>query len=577
MRTKFYFPLVVLFLLSCATTKQKALIERAALVDLAVATSEPQASHVALEIRSRGGNLADVAVATSFAISVIRPQSTGIGGGGFLIYYNAKLKKAEAWDFRETAPSRARAKHFLNTEGKPDEALSQSGARAVAVPGLVAGLFDFHRAHGKLSWPQVIEPAIQIAEKGAIASEHLVRALQSEKEELLKDPEISALFYPRGRALKAGDTFVQTNLAQTLRGIAAGGKDYFYKNEFASKLSLWMGEHKGLMHQMDLLNYRTKKRSVVREKWRDFEILTMPPPSSGGIHLVQILKMADEVQSAFFKVSNERDSSGRSLKQIVVDIESFKRAYADRALHLGDSDFSPVPMKQLLDTRYLKRRARQIEKGKILPAEEISPWSREYLGKKQTTHMSFMDAEGSAISTTQTINGLFGAQMILPTTGVVLNNEMDDFSIAEGAANLYGLVGGKANKIEGGKRPLSSMTPTIILDAKTRAVRLVVGAPGGSRIITQVYEVISRILRDRVSPEEALGACRYHHQWSPDKVFVEERCAKEFGPLKDFYSLETKGSFGEVQVVGRDLRTNEIYSATDPRGQGIPAIKVRLP
>jgi len=547
-------------------------------ITLAVATTEPQASAVADEIWKAGGTLADVVVATSFAISVVRPQATGIAGGGFLLYWNAKSKTSEAWDFREVAPKLTKAMYFINEEGRPDPRITQTGAKAVAVPGLVAGLWRFHRTHGKLPWGRLLEPAIRIAELGTTVSEHMAKALREDRERLIADPEMTKIFYPAGQPLQEGDILLQPELGATLRAIAKNGKNEFYELGFAQKLTKWMKQQKGLIQASDLKTYEVKRRKALRGTYRNFEILSFPPPSSGGIHLLQLLEMVERVDPKKWgetELYAHRDSAGRSLQQVAIDIEAFKRAYADRAKHLGDPDFYPVPIQALLKKEYLAKRAREIESNQKIPAEQVLPWSKEYDGKKQTTHMSFLDADGNAVATTQTINGIFGAGVVLPGTGVVLNNEMDDFSIAPGVANLYGLVGSKANQLEPSKRPLSSMTPTIVLDRPTQKTRLVAGSRGGSRIITQVYEVVSQILRDGVSPEAAVAACRYHHQWSPDEVFIEPGCEDDFEPLGNRYKLSSKGGFGEVEVVGRLLGSDDLFSTTDPRGRGIPMLTHR--
>ncbi len=560
-------------LAACATHQSGVYARKTPYVEhkeavLAVATAEKVASEAASEMIDLGGNIADAAVAASFAISVVRPQSTGLGGGGFLLYYDAKRKEATAWDFRESAPSLAHSAMYLE-KGQVISKASTEGAMAVGVPGLVAGLYEFHKSYGRLTWFQVLQPAIRAAENGAQVSEHLAKALERKSELLQKDLQIQTIFYPRGEALKAGDIFIQQNLAKTLQNIAIGGRDYFYQGEFANRLESWMKDHHGILQKKDMELYTVKKRQPLQERWRDYQVITMPPPSSGGVHLVQILKIFDEIPRNF---SSEVADGNFYIGKMIAEVEAMKRAFADRAVHLGDSDFADVPLMELLKDGYLERRAEEIQKLGIIAANQIQPWNAPESvpeEKTETTHLSFMDSEGNAISTTQTINGWFGAGVMLPETGVVLNNEMDDFSIQPGIPNLYGLVGGESNKVEAHKRPLSSMTPTIVLD-RSNDVKMVLGAPGGSTIITSVYYVLSRVLRDGKSIQEALSDCRFHHQWLPDQVSMEPECLQEYDELSKYYVLKESTSFGEVEVVGRN--DGKVYAATDPRGDGLPLV-----
>lgn len=557
---------------------------------LAISTSEPLVAEAAAEIFQQGGNIADAAVAASFAISVVRPQSTGLGGGGFLVSYFKG--QSQAWDFRETAPYLSRRDMFLKKDPKtkkleviPD--LSSVGPKAAATPGLVAGLYEFHQKHGHLKWVQVLQPAIRLAGTPISVSAHMARALRDMSEDILKDPEMTKVFTQAGEVLEEGDTFVQPDLKSTLEGIASGGKKYFYRGEFASKLGAWSAANKAVLNAGDLKMYQVKIRKPLQVTWRNYQVLSMPPPSSGGLHLLQILKMVDAV-----RVKSGAYGAGSTPPSLqvpyVAEIEAMKRAFADRAVWLGDPDYVKVPVEELLSDSYIQKRADEIGEAKILPAKEVLPWSKEKTNH-ETTHISLMDSDGNAISTTQTVNGYFGAAVMVPGTGVILNNEMDDFSVKPGVANIFGLVGGKFNEIAPGKRPLSSMTPTIVVNDKKEAV-LAIGAPGGSRIITGTYYVLSRILREGQSVGEALGGCRFHHQWSPDKVTMEPACFAEAGEaLKKFYPVVEEAKpffFGEVQVVQRsgvdkdadEAAVSEGYtgdvltSGVDPRGHGVPMV-----
>ncbi len=547
------------FLASCSLRNSQSFFEfqtrqKSSSKALAIATSEPLVNLAAEQIFAQGGSLADAAVAASFAISVVRPQSTGIGGGGFLIF-KSKDGSVEVLDFRETAPHRASPKMFLR-QGKADPQVSLNGPLAVATPGLVAGLFQFHQKHGKLPWSDVLAPSIALARTGFPISEHMARAIQTRWSVIQKDPEMMKHFSRLGKPLKAGDVLIQEDLAQTLERMAKGGSQEFYRGETSRRIIQYMKSAGGILSARDLSRYRVVSRQPLEANWKNYRIITMPPPSSGGLHLLQILKMTEMATAEKSELSPS-----------VIEIEAFKRAYADRALHLGDPDFHPVPVSQLLSEDYLKERASEIQSGRILPGAEISPWKEEATKPKQTSHLSLMDSEGNVVSTTQTVNYLFGAAVMPPGTGIVLNDEMDDFSIQPGVANVFGLVGGAANEIRPLKRPLSSMTPTIVLDDKG-AARMVIGAPGGSRIITSVYKVISQHLRAGLDPVKAMEQCRFHHQWSPDVVLMESGCGQLKSALESLYPVEIKDSvFGEVQLVGRGA-DGKMFAVADPRGHG---------
>jgi gamma-glutamyltranspeptidase / glutathione hydrolase len=537
--------------LGCSTRHARLELKDSKKQALAISSSEPDAVKAAETVFSQGGNIADAAVAASFAISVIRQQSTGIGGGGFLV---AKLNtdklgtKELAMDFRERAPRRAKRDMYLKA-GKAEKEKSQYGALAAGVPGLVKGLYEFHKSYGKLSWSQVLAPAIKLAREGASVSAHMARAILDQRQKLERDPTLARVFLPKGRALTKGARFQQPELAKTLEGIAQQGPQYFYSGPVAKSLDQFMQTNAGAIRAADLSAYRVIYRKPLKEKWKQWNILSMPPPSSGGIHLVQILKMLEY--------------SKRIHPQEITEVEAFKRAFADRSMHLGDPSFTKVPTRFLLSTPYLKKRASEID-GSILTSKEIKPVVISE--PTETTHLSLIDSEGNLVSTTQSVNGWFGAGVTIPDTGIVLNNTMDDFSIQPGVANIFGLIGGAANAVQALKTPLSSMTPTILTEINGSR-KLAIGAPGGSRIITNVYLGIRRF-DEGMSPEDLMAACRFHHQWAPDKVTLEfTRCQKEKKIFGATYTLEDSDTFGELQMVGQ-LSNGAIFAAADPRGRG---------
>ncbi len=561
---------VSILALSCAAPKKSATIryeKQGAQKLLSVATSEPLASQAAEEILKKGGNIADAAVASSFAISVLRPHSTGIGGGGFLVFVPSKNSKAlrskvgaEAWDFREVAGHRASPGMYL-LQDRLEAKASVYGPLATGVPGLVAGLFEFHRRHGRIKWAETLGPAIRLAENGFAVSPELAAVIARQRLHLSRDPEMAKHFLPKGRPLRTGEVLFQKDLGQTLRRIARDGRHDFYRGETARKVSDWIQAQGGILTLRDFARYRVREREALMGTWRGYRVVTMPPPSSGGVHLLQLLQITDGLIRS--KGSFDSDSQ-TNLK--ILEIESFKRVYADRAQHLGDPDYHWIPVKELLNRKYLQSRVSEILKRAPTPSKEIKAWSSEH---PETTHLSFMDSEGNALATTQTINTYFGASVMVPGTGIILNNEMDDFSIRPGQPNSFGLIGGMANEVRARKRPLSSMTPTIVLDQQDRPV-LAIGAPGGSRIITSVYVGLTRFLRDGKSPEAAISDCRFHHQWVPDKVFMEPSC-DQISALSKRYAVEESAEFGQLNMVGRDSQ-GRFFAVSDPRGPGIGAI-----
>jgi gamma-glutamyltranspeptidase/glutathione hydrolase len=480
-----------------------------------VSTQGDSSTQIAARILKEGGNLIDAAVAASFAISVERPHSTGIGGGGFLLFHEAKTGITRAFDFRERAPRLSTKDMFLDPKREVVADLSVTGAKSVAVPGLVRGLKAVHSKFGKLSWQKVVEPAARLAAKGFVVYPALARALEEEQAELAKFAPSKRIFLKQdGTPWKEGEVLVQKDLAATLRKIAQNPED-FYTGSISTKILSTLGASGGIMDADDLRKYGVKERVPVSAPWRGYRVVSMPPPSSGGIHVIQILKMLEHdplLELGYHSLEAEHRIA-----------TAMQFAFADRAKFLGDPDFVKVPVDSLVSDSYLSARRELFNPERAIPGKDVVPGT---LGQgrdhPETTHMSLMDREGNAIVTTQTINGWFGSKMVAEGTGIVLNNEMDDFAAKIGASNMFGATAvSSANQVEPGKTPLSSMSPTLIFEG-TRPV-LALGAPGGTRIITSVAQTILNYLVFQKGLYDSVASFRIHQQWSPDELKIENQ------------------------------------------------------
>ena len=502
-----------------------------------------------------GGNGADAAAAISFAISVERPQSTGIGGGGFLLLRRPGHSQVEAWDFREKAPLKSHARMFLDKTGKVIKDKSLVGIHAAGVPGLVAGVLEFHARYGKLPLAKVLAPAIELAERGFLVYPELARALELKGETLKKFPATKKIFFKEGRVLEKGDLLVQKDLAKTLRSIARQGRKGFYEGWVAKAIV----REGGITHK-DLRNYDVKKRVPIGGSYKGRDIFSMGPPSSGGIHLVQILNILEG-----FQLKEYGPHHPQSVHWVA---SAMQQAFADRAEHLGDIDFVQVPVEQLTSKRYAARIARQISKSKARERSSVTAGDWSFSESDQTTHFSLMDSEGWAVSSTQTINGYFGSSMVVAGTGIILNNEMDDFAVKVGAANLFQAMGGSKNLPAPGKRPLSSMSPTIVMK-KGRPV-LVLGSPSGTRIITCVVQTILNHFEYGLSLKDSVALVRYHHQWFPDEIRTDTRglpAATEAALKEMGHTLRRKNLGCRIQAVGRSEKG--LLGVSDIRGRGL--------
>jgi len=560
-------PLVVL-LLSAAALAQVAPVSRAPVIPPAtpilahsgmVVAQESRAARIGVEILDRGGNAVDAAVAVGFALAVTYPRAGNIGGGGFMLIHLTKGNRDMAIDYRETAPAAATATMFLDAKGEPDPAKSRDSALAVGVPGTVAGLALTHQKYGsgKLSLADLIAPAIRLAQQGFPVEDDTADSLPRARERLARWPSSAAIFLKDGgKPPQTGDRLLQFDLADTLKAIAQDGPQAFYQGRVAAQIAAAVRGAGGIMTTDDLKNYRAVERVPVRGTYRGYDIVSMPPPSSGGVHLIEMLNILE---------GYDLGKLGRGEQSMHTMIEAMKRAYADRAVFMGDPDAVKMPIAGLISKKY----AAALRAGigdKATPAASIRPGKpAEYEGNN-TTHFSVIDRDGNAVSNTYTLNFSYGLGLVADGTGVLLNNELDDFTAKPGAANAYELVGFNANLPGPGKRPLSSMTPTIVL--KDGKPVLVTGSPGGSRIISAVLQVITNVIDFHMPIDKAVTAPRLHHQWQPDEVFAEPGFAPDLlDALKarghTIVATEPHTSANSIQVT-----PNGYVGAADTRTRG---------
>ncbi|MDE1185498.1 MAG: gamma-glutamyltransferase [Pantoea sp.] len=522
-----------------------------------VASVDATATEVGVQILRQGGNAVDAAVAVGFALAVTHPQAGNLGGGGFMLLRTAS-GHTTAIDFREMAPARASRNMFLDKQGNADSKLSLTSHLASGTPGTVAGFALAVQKYGTLPLSTLLAPAIKLARNGIIVNDALADDLATYgKENLINHDNSRAIFYKAdGQPYQQGDRLVQKNLAHSLQLIAQQGPDAFYKGKIADEIAGEMAQHGGLIGKADLAAYRAVERKPVSGSYRGYEVFSMPPPSSGGIHIIEILNILENFDLA------KMGFGSADAMQVMAEAEKY--AYADRSEYLGDPDFVKVPQQALTSKAYAKSLAQQIDINKARPSSEIKPGKLEPYESNQTTHFSVVDKDGNAVAVTYTLNTYFGSGIVAGQSGILMNNEMDDFSAKPGTPNMYGLVGGDANAVQPAKRPLSSMSPTIVVkDGKTW---LVTGSPGGSRIITTVLQMVVNSIDFGMNVAEATNAPRFHHQWLPDQLRVE----KGFSP-DTLRLLENKGQ--HVKVLPAMGSTQSImigpdgtrYGASDPR------------
>lgn len=521
-----------------------------------VASVNPIATDAGLEVLKHGGNAVDAAVAVALTLGVVDTENSGIGGGCFMLIRSAKGDLV-AIDGRETAP-RAASRDMFVRDGKADPRLSQTGALASGVPGSLAA-YDFAVNHyGRKSLGELILPAATLANNGFVLPGSYARRLAAEADPMSSFTSTRAIFFKRGRTLREGETLRQPDLAKTYRSIADRGIAWFYRGPFSAALDRWMKENHGIMTSEDLRDYRVELREPLISSYRGYRIAGFGPPSSGGVHVAQILNILEN-----FNLRKLPEVS-----RVHVIAESMKMAFADRAYWLGDPDYARVP-RGLIDVRYGRELAGKIKLDALVAVTNHGfppDWEKNVFGK-HTTHFSVADAEGNWVACTATLNTSFGSKVVIPGTGVVMNNQMDDFSIQPGVPNFFGLVGGEANEIAPGKRPLSSMSPTIVLKDGDPIIAL--GAAGGPKIISSVVLELVNMLDFDMPPEKAVRAPRFHHQWIPDELDIERGFESQTNALKDLgHKLHLATSIGVSQIVARDLRTKIFSGAADPRAGG---------
>jgi len=524
------------------------------------------ASEVGAKILKDGGNAVDAAVATGLALAVVLPRAGNIGGGGFMIIHLKDKNETIAIDYREKAPSGAFRDLFLDEEGNYDKNKAQFSLLSAGVPGSVAG---FHHAlinYGTLSWEEILKPAIKLAEEGFEIPHDLANTLASKRyrARLSSNEAAAKVFYKADKSLYiAGEVLIQKDLARTLKLLSELGPDAFYKGEIAELIVKEMQKNGGLITLQDLKNYNIVEREPLVGDYKDYKIVSMPPSSSGGTHLIQMLNMLEE-----FPIKEMGFGSAESIHILA---EVMKRAYADRSKYLGDTDFYKVPS-SLTSKEYAKSLNVFISGDKVTPSDEVSPGNPYPYESPDTTHFSVMDSLGNAVSNTYTLNFSYGSGMMIPGTGMLINNEMDDFSSKPGTPNGYGLLGSEANAIEGNKRPLSSMTPTIIF--KNNEPYMVFGSPGGSRIITTVLQVALNVMDHDMNIAQAVHSPRIHHQWLPEVLMIESG----FGPdterllTEKGYKLYPSTTMGSVQAIMKE--GDYFYGSADPRR---PSAGVAIP
>lgn len=518
-----------------------------------VACAHPLASMAGTEIMKQGGNAFDAAITTQLVLAVVYSGAGNIGGGGFLVARKAD-NKSIAIDYRETAPSKASRDMYLDKQGNPQTLLSQFGHQASGVPGTVAGLFAT-LPFAKLPFKTLIQPAIDLAEFGYVITEKEALSLNATKESFIKNSTSPSVFV-KDIKWKAGDTLIQKDLAETLKRIRDKGQKGFYEGKTAELIVAEMSKGFGIISLSDLKNYQAKTRPALEFDYKGYTVIGMPPPSSGGIIIWQLMKMMEHKPLSTYGF--------QSIKSVQLMVEAERRAYADRAEYMGDPDFWKVPLKTLTSDAYIQKRMLDYDSTKAPPSKEIKAGSIKE--SEETTHISIIDKEGNMISITTTLNNTYGSRTVVAGAGFIMNDEMDDFSVKPGVANMYGAVGGEANAIAPGKRMLSSMSPTLVLD-KNKKPLIVAGTPGGTTIPTSVFQTLVNILEFDMSATDAVNKPKFHHQWLPDEVMVEKDFNVDVKKQLQLmgYKIAERGAIGKTEVI-KILPNGKREVAADKRG-----------
>jgi len=524
-----------------------------------VVTESKYATQAGLQVLKEGGNAVDAAVTIGFTLAVTFPRAGNLGGGGFMLIYLADSDEVLSIDYREKAPLKASHDMFLDGKGNVDKEKSRHSILSVGIPGTVAGLTLALENYGTISLERALQPAIELAQRGFPVDQELSESLNQVKSRMKVSTASMDIFFKQGeKPYSEGELLTQKDLAWSLKQIVKNGSEAFYTGDIAKKIDSFMKQNGGLITNHDLKNYKALIRKPVEGEYRGYKIYSMPPPSSGGVVLIEMLNILEQ-----FPLSSLGHNTA---KTIHIFAEVMKYAYADRSKYLGDPDFSPVPVTWLTSKKYAQSIKEQINMEKSTPSHEISPGNPNLQEGNNTTHFSVMDRYGNAVSNTYTLNFSYGSRITVPGTGILLNNEMDDFSAKPGTPNAYGLVGGKLNAIAPEKRMLSSMSPTIVM--KDGKPSLITGSPGGSRIITTVLQIIANVIDFNMNISEATNAVRVHHQWLPDKLMVERglnedtiKILKEMG-----YKVEIGTTIGVAESIIQE--GNYMYGASDPRRPG---------
>jgi gamma-glutamyltranspeptidase / glutathione hydrolase len=523
-----------------------------------VATQEAEATRIGLEVLQNGGNAVDAAATIAFALAVTLPQAGNLGGGGFMVVFDADTGETVAIDYREMSGAAAFRDMYLDEQGEADPEKSRYSGLAVGVPGTVAGMALALEKFGTISLAEALEPAIELAEQGITVTPDLAQSLESSSEELQKWPSSTKIFFKNGGEYQPGETLVQADLADSMKLIASDGPAAFYEGPIGEKIVAEVARAGGNLSIDDFAAYEAVLREPVRGTYRGFEIVSMPPPSSGGAHIIQILNTLEDAP-----IAELGPNSAATIHQMA---EAMKYAYADRSEYLGDPDFVDVPIEALTSKEYAKTIRAKIDPDRAVAAADIKPGDLAPYESPNTTHFSVVDKDGNAVANTYTINFSYGTGLVAEGTGILLNNELDDFSAKPGVPNAYGLIGGDANAVEGRKRPLSSMSPTLVLEDGRPF--LVTGSPGGSRIITTTLQIIMNVIDHDMNIAEATLAPRIHHQWLPDELRIEEGISPDTIRLLEAqgYTVDVNDVMGSTQSIM--ITEDGLFGSSDPRRPG---------